>query len=209
MFLKFTKKEYVWTLIAIIILGFIIEFSIEYTLTIRGFVYAAVIIISSILIKNLASEYFYVDIEHKVWEWKQWWFTKRAHFKKPIPIGLIIPFFIAFVFLGTAKIMTILQFDGKPSKKRILKARGSLRKQEVNESDFAFISAWGAWGLILLAIVASLIKQPELAKYSIYYGFWNLLPIGQLDGMKLFIGSFFNWVFLAIAYIILLIVVIL
>tara|TARA_Y100000034_G_scaffold97974_2_gene119831 strand:+ start:858 stop:1487 length:630 start_codon:yes stop_codon:yes gene_type:complete len=207
MFIKFTKKEFVWVIVAIIILGFIIEFSEAHTITFKGFIYAAVIIFTSILIKNLAADYFYLNIEHKVWEIKQYWFTARGHFKKPIPFGLILPFFIAFVSIGTMKIMTILQFNGKPSKKKILKKRGSQRKEEANESDFAFISAWGFWGLIILAIISSLIKQPELAKYALYYGTWNLLPISQLDGSKLFFGSLANWILLVIAYAISLIIV--
>jgi len=207
MIFKFNKKEIFWIILTIIILGFIIEFSAAYTITSKGFLYAAIIILTSVLIKNLAADYFYVNIEHKIWEFKQWWWTTRSHFKKPVPIGLILPFFVTFISIGAIKIMTILQFDGKPSKKRILKKRGSIRKSEVNESDFAFISAWASWALILLAIIASFIKQPELAKYSIYYGFWNLLPLGQLDGAKLFFGSFINWILLAIIYIISLIVI--
>ena len=207
MFIKLTKKEVYWIIIAIIILGFVIEFSEKYTLTATGFIYAAIIILTSVLIKNLAADYFHVIIEHKIWSFKQWWFTKRAHFKNPVPIGLIIPFFITFVSIGAIKVMTILQFDGKPSSKKLLKKRGTVRKSEVNESDFAFISAWASWALIFLAIIASLIKQPELAKYAICYGFWNLLPISQLDGSKLFFGSFVNWLLLIIAYIISLIII--
>ena len=207
MLFKFNKKEISWIILAILILGFIIEFSEKYTLTANGFIYATIIILTSILIKNLAADYFYVVIEHKIWEFKHWWWTARSKFKKPLPIGLILPFFTAFVSLGTIKIMSILQFDGTPSKKRLLKKRGYVRKSEINESDLAFISAWASWALILLAIIATLIKQPELAKYSIYYGFWNLLPIGQLDGAKLFFGSFINWILLTLVYIVSLIII--
>ena len=209
MLFKFNKKEISWIILAIIILGFIIEFSTAYTLTFIGVIYATIIILTSVLIKNLAADYFYVIIEHQIWEFKQWWWTTRSHFKKAIPIGLILPFFVTFVSIGTIKIMTLLQFNGKPSKKRLLKKRGAVRKSEVNESDFAFISAWASWGLIILAIIASLIHQPELSKYAIYYGFWNLLPISQLDGAKLFFGSFINWILLLLAYVISLIIIIL
>ena len=209
MIFKFNKKEIFWIVLAIIILGFIIEFSTTYTVTLKGFLYAAIIILTSVLVKNLAADYFHVLIEHNIWEFKRWWFTERAHFKKPVPIGLILPFFVTFVSVGAIKVMTILQFNGKPSKKKLLRNRGTKKYSEVNETDFAFISAWASWGLILLAIIASTIRQPELAKYSLYYGLWNLLPLGQLDGAKLFFGSFFNWFILLIAYIISLLIVLL
>ena len=73
---------------------------------------------------------------------------------------------------------------------------------EINDSDLAFTAAWGFWALILLAIIASIIKQPELAKYSIYYGIWNLHQISQLDGTKLFFGLLINWLLLIIVYVI-------
>ena len=202
MIFKFNKREVSWIIISIIILGFIIEFSTAYTLTFKGFIYATIIILTSLLIKNLAADYFYVLIEHEIWSFRQWWWTGRAKFKKPIPLGLILPFFVALVSIGSLKVMTILQFNGKPSKKKLLRKRGSKKYLEVNESDLAFISAWASWGLLILALIATLIKQQELARYSIYYGFWNLLPVGQLDGSKLFFGSFVNWVFLIIVYLI-------
>jgi hypothetical protein len=207
MIFKFNKKELSWIIIAIIILGFIIEFSTKYTLNSKGFIYAAIIILTSVLIKNLAADYFYVLIEHKIWSFRQFWWHERSRFKNPIPIGLIIPFFVALISIGSLKVMTLLQFDGEPSKKKLLKKRGTKKYSEVNESDLAFISAWASWGLLLLAFFATLIKQPELAKYSIYYGIWNLLPISKLDGSRLFFGSFINWVFLVMIYIISLILV--
>ena len=62
------------------------------------------------------------------------------------------------------------------------------------------------YALLILAIIGTLLKPylpsfgADLAKYSIYFGIWNLLPIGQLDGTKIFFGTTVLWFFLAIIY---------
>ncbi len=204
----FNKKEIAWIIIAVLIAGFIIEISQELKLSLIGFLWAAIIILTSVFAKKISSGLYNIKIEHKIWEFKQLWWTKRAHFKKPFPIGLILPFFLSILSLGLIKPFSLLQFDAQNlSKKRALKRTGSNRYTEINESDIAFTSAWGFWALILLAIIASLLKQPELMKYSIYYGIWNLVPISQLDGAKLFFGSFINWIILAIIYAVSLIII--
>ena len=90
------------------------------------------------------------------------------------------------------KPFTLLQSDYENlMKRRIRRRRGEsdYRRVEENETDPAFTVAWGFLALLILALIATIIKQPELAKYSIYYGIWNLIPFGGLDGMKLFFGS--------------------
>lgn len=201
-------KEVVWIIIAILVTGFLIEMDKELELEIIGLLWATIIILVSVFAKKLTSSWYNIKIEHTGFGLKQFWFTKRSHFKKPIPIGLILPFFISIISLGLIKPFTVLQFNiANDSKKRVLKKKGLYRYSDINDSDPAFTAAWGFWALILLAIIASLINQPELTKYSIYFGIWNLIPFGQLDGSKIFFGSFINWLLLIIAYIISLIIV--
>lgn len=208
----FTKKETVWIIIFILIMWFILDFPrfIEnQTPNFHLLLLAFIIIFTSIFIKKLASKYFYVDIEHKPWHWQRYGFYARSYFKKPVLIGLILPFFLSIFSIGAIRMFTFFEFDAKKSKKKVLRKRGLYRKEEMNESDPAFVAAWGFLWLILLAIIGSLINQPQLSKYAIYYGIWNLLPLGGLDGSKLFYGSSFNWIIIAIIYIISLIIVLL
>ncbi len=203
-----TKREIIWTIIAILIMGFIIslpKLSISSSYT---FLIATIIILTSVLVKKIAANYYSIKIEHKIWEFKRWGWHERSKFKRPIPIGLILPFFISLLSLGIIKILTLLQFDAKNlPKKRALKKRGAYRYSKINESDLAFTAAWGFWALIVLAIIGYFLKQPELTKYSIYYGIWNLIPISNLDGTKLFFGSLINWILLAIIYLVCMVVI--
>jgi hypothetical protein len=203
-----TKKEWGWLIIVSLIFGFIINLSINSAGNIklnnptRALIIAFIIIFISVICKKIAARYFYVKIEHQIWGFQRFWYAERNYFKKPAPIGLILPFFLSILSLGYIKCFTLLQFNAENSKTRILKQRGLHRHSEINESDLAFVSAWGFWGLIILAIIGVIVHQPELTKYTIFYGIWNLLPLGQLDGTKLFFGSLFNWMLLAVVYII-------
>ena len=205
----FTKKETAWIIISVLIVGFIIGWSEQPDYSPVVFLIALAIILVNVFAKKIASSHYSIKIEHKIWEFRRWGWYERSYFKKPVPVGLIIPFFLSFISLGMAKIFLLLQFNAENlPKKRALRKRGAYRYSEINESDLAFTAAWGFWALILLAIVGHFINSPELSKYAIYYGLWNLLPISNLDGTKLFFGSFFNWILLAVAYIISLIIMI-
>ncbi|MBR9705564.1 hypothetical protein GOV14_00875 [Candidatus Pacearchaeota archaeon] len=206
----FTKKEVTWLIIAIILLGFIIEFSdrpnntkfsgpLSFFQQHPGFIYAIIIIIIPVTIKNLVASRYSIKIEHKILHFRRWGWYRRSQLKKPFPIGLIVPFFVALITLGYVKLLGLIQFDAQDlPKKRVLRKRGRVRKIEMNESDTGYTALWGFWSLIFISIISLIFKYPDLAKYSIYYASWNLLPIGNLDGMKLFFGSVINWIILAI-----------
>jgi len=206
-----TKKEVVWIIIAILIMGFMISFSLSPTYSLHILLISAIIILTSTITKKIAGEIFNIKVEHKVLDFQRWGYYKRSHLKKPVPMGIILPFFVSVISLGIIKPFTLLQFNAENlTKKRIQRAGldKTYRRSEINESDLGFTASWVFWALILLAIIGFYLKQPELTKYSIYYGIWNLIPLSNLDGTKLFFGSLINWILLVIVYIISLIILI-
>ena len=206
----FTKKEIAWLIIVVLIFGFIIGFSEKPKYSLIVFLIAFIIIFVNVLAKKTASGLYSIKIEHKIWEFQRYGLYEKAHLKKPFPIGLILPFLFSLLSLGIIKIMIFLQFNAENiPKKRLLRKRGLERRTEINESDLGITSAWGFYSLLILALISSIFNFPELSKYAVYYGLWNLIPISNIDGSKVFFGSFPNWVFLAILYIISLIFVIL
>jgi len=60
------------------------------------------------------------------------------------------------------------------------------------------IAAVGVFANIFFAIIGYLINQPEFAKLNIYFAFFNLIPLSELDGNKIFFGSLILWVLLII-----------
>jgi len=212
------KKEVAWIIIAIIILWFVIGFPkiLDESPLVASYylLSAAAIILVGVFARKIAAGIYSIKIEHEIWTYQRWGFYTRSHFKKPIPIGLIAPFFLSIFSLGAIKLLVLLQFNAEnvPSK-RILKRQGTrraTRKSEMNERDPAMTAAWGLYSLLLLAIIGGAILKGVfnleigtiLSRYSIFYGVWNLIPYSKLDGAKLFFGSMLSWTILVIIYII-------
>ncbi len=203
----FTEKELIWIIIAIMISTFIIAFPLSSSTIITLFlalIVSALVILTNVFAKKLSSTYYNIKIEHTIWGMQQFGFREMDKTKNQFPMGLILPFFLAFLSNGIIKIFPILQFDAENLyTRRILKQSGerNRRKTEINESDLAFTAAWGFAALLLLALIGYFINFKMLTIYSVLYGFWNLLPISQLDGSKLFFGSFIAWVLILIIYV--------
>jgi hypothetical protein len=215
-FWVFTKKELIWMLIFIIIGSFISfiplipnDNPIKILTTLVIF---TIIITTNIVAKKLTAPHYAIKIEHDDWKLIHWGWFKRNYFKKPLPIGLIVPFFLTIFTLGYLKPFAFFQFNVKDiPEKRITKKHGfrSTRRNEfINEEDIGYTASSGFFALLILALIGTFLKPylptfgSELAKYSIYFGLWNLLPAGQLDGSKMFFSTTLLWSFLTIIYII-------
>jgi len=211
-FLIFTTKEIIWMLIFSLIASFISFIPLIPTTPSNWITRTSVfliIILSSVSSKKLISKRYSIKIEHSPWKFQRYWFRNKDKFKIPIYSGVIFPLFFGFFSLGSIMPFSFLQYDAENLKeKRLLKSRGTerRRKDEINEEDLAYTSATGFYILIILAVIGWLIKPAfptfgyEISKYSIYYGLWNLIPISQLDGTKLFFGGRFHWAFIVLIY---------
>lgn len=210
----FTKKEIIWMFIFIFIGAFIsfiplIPNDDPIKIFSRLLIFSLIIILTT-AIKKISAYHYAIKIEHSNWKLIRWWWYTRAHFKIPFPLGLIVPFFLAIFTIGYLKPFTFFQFNAENIEEvRILKKhgpRGSRRKEFINEADLGYTAATGFYILLFLALIGTLMKSYfpsfgyDLAKYSIYYGIWNLLPVSQLDGSKLFFGTTLLWSFLAVIF---------
>ena len=98
---------------------------------------------------------------------------------------------------GWIKCFTFLQFSATALPSKVVKKYGRKRFAGIMDWDDALLVFWSTVPLLLLALILKG-YLPELSKLSIYYALWNLIPIGQLDGSRLFFGSrvlfIFTWV---------------
>jgi len=222
-FWVFTKKEIIWILIFIIIASFISFIPLipndNPTKILTTIAVFTIIIITNLATKKVVSKHYAIKIEHNPWKFQRWGYYERSYFKKPFPIGVVAPFFLALFTIGYLKPFAFFQFEAKNlPERRILKAHGqrrAQRKEFMNEEDLGYTAASGFYALLLLALIGLSIKPflptfgADLAKFSIYFGIWNLLPLGQLDGTKMFFSTTILWTFLLIIYTISTIVILL
>ncbi len=199
----FKLKELGNIIIVIILFAFLIRFLQDLNAFLTGLIIAFAIITVNILTKKIMASYLEAEIEQKIWHFQRWGYYTRSQFKKPKPIGAILPFILVWLSYPTGflKLLTFLQFDVKPTSARAAKRHGLHRYIEMTEWHIALIAGIGIFANLVLAIIAYIIGNPimlDIAKYSIYYAAWNMLPISQLDGTKIFFGSRILYTLLAI-----------
>lgn len=195
----FKLKELVQILLIIVLFAFIISFLERVEAFLVALATAAIIIFVNVITKKLTAYYHESEIEQSILQWQRWGWYERSKLKKPIPMGIILPFLLVWLSYPTGflKMLTFLQFEVKPSTSRVAKRHGLYRFSEMTEWHIATIGGMGIFACLVLGVVAYLLGYPDLSRYSIYFAVWNLLPISQLDGTKIFFGSRRLWVALA------------
>jgi len=155
------------------------------------------IIFINITAKKVAGFYLDSEIELKLWEIKRYGFKSHKHFKNPFPAGLAFPLiFTAFSF-GYLTWTASLIFDTKPKIYRAAKRYGLYKFSEMSEYHIGLIASAGIMANLIFSVIGYLIGFEEFSKLSIYYAFWNILPVSNLDGTQIFFGSKIIWTALA------------
>jgi Zn-dependent protease len=201
-----TKKE----IISIITISIILAFTVSLIQSISAFLIALssifVIIMANIIAKKISGYYFEAEVETKIWEMKRSGllgvlskgFTHPSKkFKQPIPLGAIVPLVVKVLSLGYLNWLASLVFDVEAKKYRSAKRHGFYSFSEMTEFHVGLIAASGILVNIFFAIIGYLIGFPEFARLNIFYAFFNMIPISELDGNKIFFGSKIIWSFLA------------
>jgi len=203
------KKEILMILLTTLILAFVINLgrNIETFTFILFSIF--IIIIANVLTKKMTSYYFDSEIEIKLWEIKRYGllhffnflpFSKThpsREFKIPFQAGAFFPIVITLLSFGYIKWLAALVFDIQIKTHKAAKRHGLYLFSEIAENHIGLIAASGIFMNLLLAVIGYLIGFDEFSKLNIYYAFFNMLPISDLDGNKIFFGSLILWSFLA------------
>jgi len=201
----FKLKEVAQIIIAIILFAFVISFPgvlKDNGRIVEALIFAFIILVASTLAKKITAYYYDSEIEQKTLHWRRWGYYERSQLKKPIPIGILLPFLLVWISwpTGFIKMLTFLQTDIKPTSARIARRRGGLSQRflEMTEFHSAVICGIGIAASLVLGLTAWVLGYGLLAKFSIYFCVWNMLPLGQLDGSRILFGSKPLWLFLGI-----------
>lgn len=197
------EKEIVHIIIAIIILAVVIGFShiisneIAYLGT--AILLSFIIIGINVLSKKIMANALDSDIENSIWFASRYGFKERSQFKKEIPLGVILPLVITAITFGIIKFTTILTYETSALKRRAAKRFGYYSFTEMTDWHIALIGASGIFATLLLAFISYWIPSLEdLARYSAFYAFFNLIPFSKLDGAQIYFGSRVLWTLLAV-----------
>lgn len=195
------KKEILSILGVTFVLGIII--SLIETWEIFGITLGLIfaVILTNVIFKKVTAFYIDTDVEINTWEWSRFGYKKHHHFRKPVPGGILIPLLVKFFSVGLINWMACLTFEVRGKTYRSAKRHGIYSFSEVSEKEMGWIASAGIWANIILAIIGYLIGTDiflQFAKLNLIYAFFNIIPISNLDGSKIFFGNKINWMFLAI-----------
>lgn len=191
------KKEIVCILLAIVILGF----SMSLWKGLSGILYTmlaiSVLLAVNIVAKKIMAYYLESEAEIRLWEVQRYGFKPSRYFKKPFPAGALFPIVSSLLSMGYVVWLASLVFEVKAKVYRAAKRHGLYSFSEMTEYHIGLIAAAGIFANLIIAVVGYLINQPEFAKLNIFFAFFNMLPLSDLDGNKIFFGSLILWSFLA------------
>ncbi len=196
-----SKKEI--PIIALIIL--IITLSLSLSLNIMNewegifitFLSVSLVILANIFTKKIVAYNLDSEIEMKIWEIEIPLLGGKK--LRNIPLGGFLPIISKIVLFPFKSLvwMASLVFDVKPRIYKGAKRHGLYTFSEITEYHLGLIAASGVVINLILAVIGYLLGFPLFARLSIYYAFFNILPISELDGNKIFFGSLVLWSFLA------------
>lgn len=192
-----TTKEIISLILALIILAFSNAF-INPEKFINSLFIFAIILIVYITAKKLTAYYYEAEEETKIWSFKRYGLYERAHFKTSIPIGIILPFLLSILTFGYVKWFAVTESEIKPTKIRAVKRHDYYSYSEMTEWHIGLVSAAGIFACLILALIAYILNFSDLARASIYFACFNLLPIGKLDGTRIFFAHIVLWIVLAV-----------
>ena len=191
------KKEIIYIIIITLILGVVISLIKTPEIFLYTLLAVFLVLIINIIAKKVTSFYLDSEIEIKLWEIKRYGFKTNKHLKKPFPAGAFLPLITTAFSFGFITWMASLVFDVKPKIYRAAKRHGLYSFSEITEHQLGIIAATGIIANLIFAIIAYLVGFPDFAKLSIFYAFFNMIPISNLDGNKIFFGNIVLWSFLA------------
>jgi len=191
------SKEISSILISTLILGVIISLIESLQTLLYTFLTILIIILINVFAKKIVSFYLDSEIEINLWEIKRYGFKPSRYFKKPFIAGAFLPIIVTALSLGYLKWMACLIFNVKAKIYKTTKRHALYSFSEMTENHIGLIASAGIFANLCFAILGYLIGFPEFSKLSIYYSFYNLIPISNLDGNKIFFGNLILWSFLS------------
>lgn len=193
----FNQKEIAFIFAVVLTLSFSLSLFMGSEIFLYTLLSILLVISANVLTKKIFSYYFDSEIRIRLWEIERYYYGGIRKLKRPFPAGIFFPILTTLITLGNFVWMASLVFDMKPEVHRAAKRFGLYMYSEITESHEGLIAASGIFINLILAVAGYLIGYEDFAILNMYFAFFNILPISDLDGNKIFFGSKILWSFMA------------
>ena len=191
------KKEIIVFVLTLLVLSFTISMFDIRNLFLTSLIYISIILFTNVLAKKATAHFLDSEIEIKTWEIRRFGFKKHLTSKRPFAIGVFLPIILKLITAGFLNWMATMVFDVKAKVYRAAKRHGLYAFTEMSEAQIGAIAASGIIMSILISVLGYFAGFQDFAKLSIWFAFFNIIPISNLDGNKIFFGSVLLWTILA------------
>lgn len=196
-------KEFGFLIITSIITAFAVTLAKDLNLFLLALLGVFILILVNVLVKKMMAYFLEAEIEIKIWEIKRFGFKTHQYWKRAFPLGVFAPLISKIIFfpLNGFVWMASLVFETKAKAYHAAKRHGIYSFSEMTEEHIGRIAAAGIFANLLLAVLFYLIGGSFgllFAKLNIWFAFFNMIPISDLDGNKIFFGNLVLWSFLAV-----------
>lgn len=199
------KQREIFQIIAAIVIftivgSFAYAMQSEFAIIPKVLFFSIIIILVSVFAKKLMAYLLDADVEHEIWNIKQWGLKPSYHFKKEFPVGIILPLIITLFSIGFIRFSAFLSYEARALKRRAAKRFGFYSFTEITEWHNALIGAAGIVAMFLLATISYFIHPSfeYLSKLAVFYAISNMILLPKLDGTQIFFGSRVLWTILAV-----------
>jgi hypothetical protein len=190
-----TAKEFGVLGLSAVLMALMISFfdnTMHPELLIQALGFSIIIIFIWIFTKKFTADYLDISIEQKIWPFRRYWVSTASHFKRSLPVGIILPLLLSFLSAGAIRFFAFTTFYSKALPSKVSKKYGGRRFSNINEWDDSLIAFYGVISIMVLAIIARFTILPGFEGFSriaLYFAISNMIPFSTLDGMRIFMGS--------------------
>jgi hypothetical protein len=189
----FNKKELRDLLLVALVISLVITLSTTIgnfgKILLYSFLGILIVLFINSIGKKIMAYHYESGIEIKLWEFQRYGLKPWMHLAKPFPLGLILPILFSALTLGHFYWMGTLVFDASGKIYKAARRHGLYKFSEITENQIGNIAIAGILANLFMAFVFYLINQPTLSRLSIYYASFQIIPLGNLDGSKIFFGN--------------------
>jgi hypothetical protein len=197
------KKEIFIISLVIIIFAFSINISLSLIENWKTFFWSliaiSIIVLGNIFAKKIMAYNLDSEIDMQVWETGKNPLFPQKRKTGSFPMGAFLPIISKIILFPFKNFiwMASLVFDVRPRIYRGAKRHGLYTFSEITEYHIGLIAASGIIINLLFSLIGYLLGFSLFSRLNMYYAFFNMLPLSELDGNKIFFGSRILWSFLA------------
>ena len=205
----FTKNEVRDLLISILVLTFIFAFDDQNSIFIfedwiLNFLEILIIILIVVLFRELVIKFFAsrheVISEYRLWNVERLWFGGSGKLPFTFPFGVIASLILTVVSRGNFYFTAIGVHNLTENKS----ARTGRKKPGLSYFEEMQIACSGIFSTLVLAIIFVLLGRAldfnitSIVNICFFIVLFNMIPLSDLDGAKIFFGSILTYIFLLV-----------